>query len=231
VKQVVILAGGKGTRLVKKLGNLPKALAEIDGQPLIFRHFELAALHDFRDVLLLVCQGADAIRDQCGDGSRWGLRISYAEEIEPRGTAGAVLGVLDQLSEHFLVTYGDTVLNVDLDRMWRRHLMASAAATLLVHPNDHPHDSDIVELDSDDWVRAIHPYPHDEGKDVPNLVNGALYVIERAALTSQTIDRQVYDFGKHLFPKMVAEGAHLHGYRTREYIKDAGNAGAASAGY
>jgi NDP-sugar pyrophosphorylase family protein len=223
MKQLVILAGGKGTRLASETGPLPKALVDIDGRPLLYRHLDLATTHGFDEVVVLVCHGADLIREACGDGSRWGLRMAYVTEHEPRGTAGAVLGALDQLAERFVVTYGDTVLNVDLDRMWQWHAKLSADATLLVHPNDHPHDSDIVELDEMDRVVAFHPYPHGGAdRDLPNLVNGALYVLERSALVGRGVPQPVYDFGKNLFPAMVSSGANLRGYRTREYIKDAG---------
>jgi D,D-heptose 1,7-bisphosphate phosphatase len=222
VKQLVIVAGGKGTRLASQIGPLPKALVGIDGRPLLYMHLDLAAAHGFDEVVMLVCHGADLIREACGDGGRWHLKVSYVEESKPRGTAGAVLGALNRLAERFLVSYGDTVLNVDLNRMWQWHAMRSADATLLVHPNDHPHDSDIVELDEEDRVVALHPYPHPAGIDLPNLVNGALYVLERSALAGRGIPQSTYDFGKHLFPAMVASGADLRGYKTREYIKDAG---------
>src|ERR1044072_56681 len=68
VKPHVIVAGGQGTRLPSEIGPLPKALADIDGRPLLFTHLDLAAAHGFREVVLLVCYGAQSMRDACGDG-------------------------------------------------------------------------------------------------------------------------------------------------------------------
>ena len=93
---------------------MPKSLADIDGRPLLHRQLDLAAEHDFKNVLLLIQHGAQLIRDACGDGASWGIQIDYIEEASARGTAGAVLGTHDQLAEQFMVLYGDTVLDVDL---------------------------------------------------------------------------------------------------------------------
>ena len=82
----------------------------------------------------------------------------------------------------FVVLYGDIVLNVDLERMWSTHVAREADATLFVHPNDHPYDSDIVETDLSDWIVALHPYPHPQERDLPNLVNAGLYVVEKRCL-------------------------------------------------
>ena len=81
--------------------------------------------------------------------------------------------------------YGDTMLNVDLGRMLAAHPV-HASATLFLHPNDHPQDSDLVELDDAKHVTALHPYPHPEeyrlSNRLSNLVNAALYVFSKRAL-------------------------------------------------
>ncbi len=84
-------------------------------------------------------------------------------EAAPLGTAGAVIAALDQLPDEFLVLYGDTMVNVDLARFYAAHTASGAAATLFLHPNDHPQDSDLVESDEHGRVIAIHGYPHPAG--------------------------------------------------------------------
>jgi D,D-heptose 1,7-bisphosphate phosphatase len=116
--------------------------------------------------------------------------------------------------------YGDTMLNIDLDRLWNAH-QAEDDATIVVHPNDHPHDSDLVEADETGRVVAFHPYPHPAGHYFANLVNAALYVVNRNSLKEFTV-RKPLDFGKHVFPELLASGGHIRAYRTREYIKDCG---------
>ncbi|MGH9612388.1 MAG: HAD-IIIA family hydrolase [Bryobacteraceae bacterium] len=220
--QLVIVAGGKGTRLKERLGGLPKPMVDIAGKPLLEHQVLLARRYGIEDIVLLTGHGAEAICDYFGDGSHWGTRIHYFEENQPLGTAGAVLSALDQLAERFIVMYGDTMLNVDLSRFWRAHRASGSAASLFLHPNDHPADSDLVEIDESGYVVAFHPYPHDSSHYYANLVNAALYVIKRDALLPWKGLRDVPDFGKHLFPRMLAEGCALNGYRSPEYIKDAG---------
>ena len=132
------------------------------------------------------------------------------------------MAILDRLQERFLVLYGDTLMDVDFGRLIAAHAAHGADGTLFLHPNDHPHDSDIVEVDKDGWIRAFHPYPHPPHAYLPNMVNAGLYVIERAALAPWRGFATPADFAKQLFPKMLSAGCRLHAYATFEYIKDIG---------
>lgn len=221
-KQLLILAGGLGTRLKARLGDLPKPMIPIGGKPLLEIQVELAKRHGFTDLLIFACYRADLIEAHFGDGSRWGVSIRYIIEKDPLGTAGAVLAGFDLLAEHFVVMYGDTMINVDLDRFWRAHHAGGADATLLLHPNDHPLDSDLVEVDTHDRVTAFHNRPHPEGKWFQNLVNAGLYVIRRDAIKEWSAAPLKMDFGKDLFPAMLTRGARLLGYNSPEFIKDIG---------
>ena len=184
MKQLLILAGGKGTRLKDRLGDLPKPMIPIAGKPLLEHQIELARAHGFTDVLLFVHHRAELIQSHFGDGQRWGLSIRYVIEREPLGTAGAVLAGFAELAERFAIMYGDTMINVDLTRFWQSHEQSGAVATLFLHPNNHPLDSDLVEVDAADRVTAFHNRPHPAGKYFQNLVNAGLYVIEKSALES-----------------------------------------------
>ncbi len=219
---VVILAGGAGTRLRSVTGDLPKPLAPVCGDTLLGRQLTMIASQGFSDVVVLTGHGAQAIADYCGDGSKWGLRVRCRAESRPRGTAGAVIDALDALAERFVVLYGDTVLEVDLKRMLAAHERRGADATIFVHPNDHPFDSDVVEVDARDFVRAVHAYPHPEGATLPNLVNAALYVFERRALGAVAGLPEKPDLARHVFLRMLASGLTLFAYRSPEYVKDAG---------
>lgn len=224
------MAGGAGTRLSGVSGALPKTLVDVVGTPLLGRQLEMLAAQGFDDVVVLPGHRATPEAEQralqiaayCGDGSRWGLKIRCLEEPEARGTAGAVRHVLAMLDRRFLVLYGDTVMDVDLPRMISAHEASGAVATLFLHPNDHPHDSDLVEIGPDHSVRALHPNPHPAGAELPNLVNAALYVLERDALAKVDAIPAKADFGHHVFPRMLELGMPIHGYKSSEYIKDAG---------
>lgn len=223
MKQVVILAGGKGTRLRERLGDLPKPLIDICGKPLLERQIDLAKRHGYTHVLLLVNYASQHILDFCASRNNWGLSIDCIDDGEPRGTAGATLAVFPRLDKEFLLMYGDTMLEVDLTRFHNFHCSRpDAAATLLLHPNDHPHDSDLVEMGEDGRITGFHPYPHQVGRYYPNLVNAALYYIRREALEPWRSSPETLDFGKDVFPSMLERGVLLLGYNSPEYIKDCG---------
>lgn len=221
--QVVILAGGKGTRLRERLAGLPKPMVDICGVPLLERQIVLAKQHGFTSVLVLVNYAADRIVEFCASKGNWGIDIACIDDGQPRGTAGATLAAFDRLAEEILVMYGDTMLEVDLARFHAWHARTpGTAASLFLHPNDHPQDSDLVETGDDGRIIGFHPYPHDEGRYYPNLVNAALYWVDRQALEPWRGAPGMLDFAKDLFPAMLRAGLPLQGYVSPEYIKDIG---------
>lgn len=222
MKQAIILAGGKGTRLSSILNGLPKPLVDIDGLPLLTRQILLLKEYRFTDIIILVNHAAEKIIDYCNVNNNWGLNVTCIDDGQPKGTAGAVLNIYNELSDEFLVMYGDTMLDVDLDKFHLFHkLDKSTAATLFLHPNDHPSDSDLVEMDSNNRVVAFSPYPHGEVY-LSNLVNAALYWINKNSLKKWVGLSTISDFGKDLFPQMLINNMIIKGYNSFEYIKDCG---------
>jgi D,D-heptose 1,7-bisphosphate phosphatase len=222
MKQAVILAGGKGTRLASVLKGLPKPLVDVCGKPLLLHQLELLRAHGFTDALVMVNHRADAIQEWLASVDL-PISVRLIDDGEPRGTAGAVLAALGELEPEFLLMYGDTMLAVDLTRFWAWHrTVPGADVSLFLHPNDHPHDSDLVEVDESGRIVAFHAYPHPAGAWLPNLVNAALYVVRRDSLRAWVDAPGPLDFAKDLFPRMLAAGATLRGYASPEYIKDAG---------
>ena len=184
---------------------MPRRSAPADDQDrwqgLLEHQVELAARHGFTDILIFACYGADVIQEHLGDGSRWKLRIRHIIEKEPLGTAGAVLAGFGELNDTFMVLYGDVMINVDLGRLWHAHQKRGAEATLLVHPNDHPLDSDLVEANDDGWIVAFHNRPHPANMWRQNLVNAGLYVLEKRALQPWAATPRHLDFGATYFPR------------------------------
>ncbi|SFJ05371.1 HAD-IIIA family hydrolase [Methylobacterium brachiatum] len=220
--QAVILAGGKGTRLAERLQGRPKPLVDVAGVPLLERQIVTLRTYGVDDVVILVNHAADQIEAFCRERKNFGLaRLTLIDDGVPRGTAGAVLACLDRLADRFLVVYGDTLFNIDIDRFLTAHAEAGADATLFLHPNDHPSDSDLVAV-QDGRVTAFLPKPHPPGALRPNLVNAAFYVIERRLLDGWRSFPTPADFGQDLFPALLERGAFLQGFNSFEYIKDLG---------
>ena len=219
---VAILAGGMGTRLRVRSGNLPKPMVPVLGKPVLHHQIELCRKHGFTNIALLVHHQHEKISEYFGSGAKFGVNLTYVVEEVPRGTSGALRDALPILAERFLLLYGDTFMDVDLVKLWNSHGTSGAVGTLLLHPNDHPHDSDLVEIDTHSNVLGILPYPHPDGREVRNLVNAALYVLDRAGLEDVTPEEGKADIAKHMFPRMLGLGRRLSGYVTPEYIKDMG---------
>jgi len=220
--QAVILAGGMGTRLADVLDpGIPKSMAPLLGVPLLQHLVKQLRRQAIVDILFLVHHRAEAIRNHFGDGSNFSVNINYIEETSPRGTAGALVDALLHLKEEFLVIYGDTLIDLDLSRMLAFHKNKCAELTLFVHPNDHPHDSDLVEVDSNWRVTSIRAYPHDEGSEYRNLVNAALYIMRRELLMG-VWPQGIFDIAKHAVPKWLDDKKRVYAYRGDGYIKDMG---------
>lgn len=216
--KVVVLAGGKGTRL--GLGNIPKVMVPMGGVPLLERTVKSAVGYGFTDFLFLSGYLGDAIEQYFGDGSRFGANIEHVREAAPLGSAGCFNQVRERLTEPFLVVYGDILMDVDFTAFANFALKRGGAGTLFAHPNDHPFDSDLLEVDNDGRILAVHAKPHASNAHLPNLVSAALYVLAPAAL--DFVEPQgPSDWGRDVFPRL-AQVAPLYAYRSCEYVKDIG---------
>ena len=216
--KIVILCGGKGTRL--GLGDVPKPMVLLDAKPLLERLVNQAAEQGFDDFLFLAGHGAEFISRHFGDGRLWGVRIEHVVERDPLGSAGSFLQVRDRLDAPFIVLYGDVLHDIDLVAFCKFGAARGGAGTLFVHPNDHPEDSDLVEVDENDRIVAFHAKPHAPTARLPNLVSAALYYLTPRALEGIP-HGYASDWGRDVFPTLT-KTAPLFAYRSCEYAKDVG---------
>lgn len=219
--KVVIIAGGQGTRIASINSEIPKAMIPICGKPIIEHEVEMAKRQGFVDFLFIIGYLGDQIEAYFGDGSQFGVHIEYFRETQPLGTAGALGLLRDKLTEDFFVFYGDTIMDIDMQRMMDYHRAQEADATLFLHPNDHPCDSDLVDIDADGRVRQFFHKPHPEGFMAHNIVNAALFIFSPKVLTQIEAGVKCH-IEKHVLPRCLDAGMRLFGYITAEYIKDMG---------
>lgn len=219
--KVVIIAGGKGTRIASVNNEIPKAMIPIGNKPVLEYQIELAKRYGFEDIILIIGYLGNVIRDYFQDGSRWGVSISYFEETMPLGTAGALPELKSILVEDFFVFYGDTVMDIALDKMLSFHKEKNADASLFLHPNDHPYDSDLVSVNKEGQIIDFFSKPHRDGFVGRNIVNAALYILSPAIINYIPKNKKS-DFGKDIFPLCLVGGMKLYGYISSEYIKDMG---------
>ena len=218
--KAVILAGGKGTRLGNLTLEIPKPMLLIGNKPLLHHQVDLLVKYGISDIIIMVNYLKDPIIDYFADGSKFNADITYYEEKEPLGTTGGIKEIEHLLTEDFLVLYGDVMVNMDLNRLISFHVQKKSQCTLVLHPNDHPYDSDLVETTDDGLVVAFHSKPHAGGQWLHNMVNAGVYVMS-SAITRFLVKGQKADFGMDVFPLIYNE-IPMFGYQTSEYLKDMG---------
>ena len=218
--QLVIIAGGKGTRLGLK--DIPKPMVKIGEKPLLEHQIELAKRYGIDEVFILSGHLANVIENYFGNGEKFGVKIHHIVEPYPLGTAGAVKLLEGKIKDRFIVFYGDVVMDFDLQSFIGFDAKYSnSIGTTLIHPNDHPYDSDLLGVNENNIVTDVYPKPHEDGKYYQNLVNAAVYIFSPRIFNY--IEPNVsQDFGKHILKKLVDSEEILAGYKTAEYIKDMG---------
>ena len=220
------MAGGKGTRLASVTQSIPKPMVPIKGKPLLEYQIENLKENGIKDIILVVGYLGEIIRDYFGDGSVYGVNISYYTEDTPLGTAGALAKIMDHLEERFFLIFGDLFININFNRFLEFHLKQQAAITLYAHPNAHPYDSDIIIIDNEKRVTGWSYKKDPRDKDYRNLVNAGLYVIQREAVDEITKIQykkaeDKVDLEKELIIPMI-DTASIYAYCSTEYVKDIG---------
>ena len=141
--KVVIMAGGKGTRIASVNSEVPKPMIEIGGKPILQWQIENLKACGLTEIILVVGYMGKVIQDYFKDGTSFGVHISYFVESTPLGTAGALFK-MSQLTDDFLLMCGDVILDVDFNRFIAFHHKNKAWASLMTHPNGHPYDSSLL---------------------------------------------------------------------------------------
>jgi D,D-heptose 1,7-bisphosphate phosphatase len=218
--QAIILAGGQGTRLQSISQQVAKPMVPIGGKPLLAHQVELLKNSGITEIIILVNHLKETIQHYFGNGADWDVSITYYEEATPLGTVGGVKGIEHQIHGDFLLLYGDVMMSMDIPRLVAFHQATKSECTLVVHPNDHPYDSDLVEVDRHARITAFHSKPHEPNRFYRNLVNAGVYLMSPKIFAFLESNKKA-DFGKDIFPAIVGK-VNLFGYNTSEYLKDMG---------
>ncbi len=221
--QAVIMAGGKGTRL-RSITNdeIPKPMAPVGGKPILEWQIECLKRQGVVDVVLIIGHLGHKIREYFGDGSKFGIKIDYIEETVPLGTAGSLSLLPPFLKEDsFFLIFGDVLFDIDLKRMEQYHKAKNAEATLFVHPNTHPFDSDLVICKENGLVERFDSKHNVRDYWYQNCVNAGFYLMN-SSICERVPKGLKIDLEKELLSNMIESGNAVYGYRSPEYIKDVG---------
>jgi NDP-sugar pyrophosphorylase family protein len=216
-----ILAAGLGTRL-RSLGlDLPKVMVPVGDKPLLEHHLELFKRQGIRDLIVNLHYLPEKITGYFGDGSRCGVKITYSREPELLGTAGAVKKMERELLDGtFLVFYGDNLVRVEFAPLVEFHRARQALATVALFASPEPWTGGVVETDSNGRVLRFVEKP-DPKQVSTNLISAGIFVIEPSVLEMIPAG-QFYDFGKDVFPRLLAEGRPVYAMKPEAYIQDVG---------
>ncbi len=216
-----ILAAGLGTRL-RSLGlDLPKVMVPVGGKPLLEHHLALFKRQGIDEIILNLHYLPEKITDYFGDGSAFGVKITYSREPELLGTAGAVKKMERELLDGtFLVFYGDNLVRVDFAPLIEFHRRRRALATVALFASPEPWTGGVVETDASGRVIRFVEKP-DPKQVSTNLINAGIYVVEPPVL-DMIPTGTLYDFGKDVFPQMLAANQPLYAMKPDAYIWDIG---------
>jgi D,D-heptose 1,7-bisphosphate phosphatase len=237
--KVVIMAGGKGTRIASIANDIPKPMIRIGRKPILEHQIENLKSCGLTDIILVIGHLGSIIKNYFKDGHDFGVNISYFIEDHPLGTAGALFK-MPELTDDFLLLCGDVMIDVDFNRFIRFHQEHQAWASLMAHPNGHPYDSSLLVTETlapqekgglpieshrvTGWLNK-----EDERLYYKNRVNAGIEIISPTLLVETMkhftprhpeqpdkidLDRDVL--------KPNIKSARIYAYDTPEYIKDMG---------
>jgi len=217
--KVVIMAGGKGTRVSSIANDIPKPMIPICGKPILEHQIECLKKNGLTEIILVIGHLGQNIMDYFGDGSRFRCNISYYTEAEPLGTAGALFK-LENLSDDFILLNGDIIFDIDFSRMISFHREKNAYVSLAVHPNSHPFDSAVIFSNSNNQVtRWLNK--EDDRSWYKNQVNAGIHIISADFLKSCPYLKEKVDLDRDILKPSISDGK-IFAYPTPEYIKDMG---------
>lgn len=214
--KALILCGGLGTRLRRVIDDRPKPMASVAGKPFLEYLIWQLKRYDFRDIVLCIGYLGDQVRAYFGDGSDWGVHISYSHEPEPLGTGGAIkLAEVLVREENFLVMNGDSFLDIDLNGLINYHLEKGALATMALVKVEDPTRYGTVEINEKGEIGNFVEKGKSSGS---KFVNGGIYVFNRKVF--DYIPESKVSLEKEVFPKLIGKG--FYGRPVKGFFIDIG---------
>jgi mannose-1-phosphate guanylyltransferase/phosphomannomutase len=217
--KAVIMAGGEGSRLRPLTSNQQKAMLPMANRPMMEHIVRLLREHGFDDLVVTVAFMANHVRTYFGDGSEFGVRMVYATEETPLGTAGSVRNAMAELDERFVVIAGDVLTDIDVSAVVRFHEDRGALATIALKAMENPLEFGIVITREDGSIERFLEKPS-WGQVFSDTVNTGIYVLEPEIFDH--IPEGIVDFSGDVFPALLEAGKPLYGAMAEGYWEDVG---------
>lgn len=219
--KAVIMAGGFGTRLRPLTNNLPKPMVPMANKPMMQHIIELLSRCRITDLVSLLYFHPETIENYFGDGSGFGVKMTYISASDDLGTAGSVRNAKAYLDKSFLVISGDLLTDFDLLRAIEFHKERKAAATMVLTRVLNPLPFGIVITDKNGRIDRFMEKPG-WGEVFSDTINTGIYILEPEVL-DLIPPKEEFDFSKDLFPLLLEKKEPLYGYIAEGYWKDVGS--------
>lgn len=211
----MLLAGGLSTRLYPLTKTVPKPLVPVAGVPNAIHLIKYLKAFGYDEIAINVHYLADAITAALGDGSAFGVRLEYLHETTLMGSAGALKPMQRFFGNEMFVVVGcDDLTDLPLDRLVAMHNDRRAIATIGLVEREQVDQYGVVVVDPDGRITGFQEKP-EPGTERSKLVNTGIY-----AFSPQIFERipadTFYDFGKQVFPELLADGLRFYGYDAGE---------------
>ena len=213
----IVLAGGRGSRLMPLTENLPKPLLDVAGRPILDYVLSHLNFYSISRVVLSLGYKAEKIISRYASGEQ--PNYFCVTESTPLGTLGGVKFAERFLDDTFVVVSGDCLCNVDIEKMIDQHLNSRSLVTMAVTEVKDPRLYGVVSCDGQGKVISFHEKPRDAG--FGKLVNMGIYVVNKSVL-SKVPKGAKFDFSLDLFPMLLKERA-LGAYYHDGYWSDVGD--------
>ncbi len=174
--KIIIMAGGKGERLMPYTKDCPKPMLRVMGKPILEIIIERAKKQGFTDFIISVNYLGQIIKEYFGDGSKWEVSINYVNETKPLGTAGSLGFLKSKLKEPFFVINGDIITDVPFEDILDFHNYNKAVATMSVNNYEMQNPYGVV------FTKGIHITGFEEKPKYLSYVNSGIYLLNPEAL-------------------------------------------------
>jgi mannose-1-phosphate guanylyltransferase len=218
--QALILVGGEATRLRPLTCNMPKSMVPVLNAPFLEHVIRYLSGHGIKDIILAQGFLPKPMADYFQDGSRFGIKLTYALETKPMGTAGAVKNAEQYLSDSFLVLNGDIFTDLDITAMLQFHQQRRAKATIALTPVEDPTAYGLIEASSDGRVSRFMEKPSWD-QITTNMINAGTYILDREIL-KRIPPQSNFSFERQLFPSLLEQGEAVYAYPSSAYWVDIG---------
>jgi NDP-sugar pyrophosphorylase family protein len=188
-----------------------------------FLAYQLALLrrHRITDVVLSCSYMVDEVRRIMGDGAAHGVRLRYAVETDPLGTAGGIRNAVDLVRDLVVVLNGDILADPDLGAMLAFHAARGSQATIYLTRVADPSQYGLVELEPDGRIRSFIEKP-EPGRVTADTINAGVYVLHPAVVAAIPTGRAV-SIERETFPGLLRDRVPFYGWVSENYWLDIGN--------